>query len=343
VPAKLRLGIIGCGGICAAHLKGLAAMSDLEIVGMADPQKPHMDARVAELKAINPDASPQTFADGVEMIAATGPDVVYIMIPPYAHGPMERACIERKIPFFTEKPMALDMGFVREIAAEVEKAGLLTCVGYMNRYRKGVQKARELFKKDPAALAFGDWIGGSPNPKPTDTGGGSWWTVMSKSGGQAVEQCTHTFDLVRFICGEAVEVFAHAATGFNVGLYNYDVHDASLVNIKLKNGGIANLVSACMANAGGGGVTLNIFGHDTTAMFSGWEHNVKILQVGKEPEEIKGEGDIFVIEDTAFLNAVRKRDGSGIQCQYSDGLKSLELGLAANQSMATGKPVEIQG
>ncbi len=318
-------------------------MKDLEIVAMADPQKPHMDARIAELKAINPDAKPKTFTDGVQMINEVGPDVVYIMIPPFAHGPMEKACIEKKIPFFTEKPMALDMGFVRKLAAEVEDAGLLTCVGYMNRYRKGVQKARELFAKDPAALVMGGWIGGSPNPQPTDTGGGSWWGVMAKSGGQAVEQCTHTFDLVRYICGEAVEVFAHAATGFNVGLYNYDVHDASLVNIKLKTGGIVNLHSACMANAGGGNVILNIFGHDTTAMFTGWEHSVKIMQVGKDPVEIPGEGDVFVLEDTAFLNAVRTGDGSGIQCQYADGLKSLELGLAANESMATGKPVAIKG
>jgi predicted dehydrogenase len=268
-------------------------------------------------------------------------DAVYILLPPFAHGPAELACLARRKPFFVEKPVGLDWGRTREIAGEVERSGLLTGAGYMNRYRAGVQRARALLQADPAALVYGGWIGGSPNPQPGSTNIGSWWVQKDKSGGQIVEQCTHTFDLVRYLCGEATEVFAYAANGFNKNLYSYTIDDASTVSIRFASGAVANLMSACCANGGGGGVTLNVYAHDTTCLFTGWEHSVKIQQKGKEAEEIKGEDEIFAREDQIFLNAVRTADGSQIQSSYPDAAKTLELTLAANESIATGRPVPI--
>jgi myo-inositol 2-dehydrogenase/D-chiro-inositol 1-dehydrogenase len=100
-------------------------------------------------------------------------------------------------------------------------------------------------------------------------------------------------------------------------------------------------MSACCANGGGGGVTLSVYAHDTTCLFTGWEHTVKILRKGQEPEEIKGEDDIFAVEDRIFLDAVRAGDGSQIQSTYADAARTLELTLAANESIATGKPVTV--
>lgn len=341
MAATLRVGFIGSGGMASAHLKAIGPMQDAEIAAFCDVDASKSEARVAELKGIRPDAAPQTFTDPEAMLQSVAVDAVYVLLPPFAHGPAERACLAHKRPFFVEKPIGLEMGRTREIAAEVVKQGLLTCAGYMNRYRAGVQKARELLKADPAALVHGGWIGGSPNPQPGDKSIGSWWVQKDKSGGQIVEQCTHTFDVVRFLCGEAVEVFAHAANGFNTGLYNYTIDDASAVNIRFASGGVANLMSACCANGGGGGVWLNLYAHDTTFLFTGWEHSVQILRKGQEAEEIKGEPDIFAVEDRIFLDAVRSGDGSKVQSSYPDAAKTLELGLAANESIATGKPVAI--
>lgn len=337
----LRIGFVGSGGMASAHLKAIAPMPDVDIVAFCDPIPEKSAARLEELKALRPDASPQPFPDAETMLSTVDVDAVYILLPVFAHGPAEQACLKHRKPFFVEKPISLDLALSREIAREVEQQGLLTCAGYMNRYRAGVQKGRDILQRDPAVLIHGGWVGGSPNPKPGDTSIGSWWVQMDKSGGQIVEQCTHTFDLMRFLCGEAVEVFAYAARGFNRGIYNYTIDDASTVAIKLASGGVANLMSCCAANGGGGGVWLTAFAHDTTLLFTGWEHSVRILRKGQEPEEIKGEGDIFAQEDRVFLNAVRQNDGSRIMSSYSDATRTLELTLAANRSIATGRPVAI--
>ncbi len=46
-----------------------------------------------------------------------------------------------------------------------------------------------------------------------------------------------------------------------------------------------------------------------------------------------------VTEDRVFIDAVRSGDGSKIRSPYSDGIKSLKLAFAANESMETGRGI----
>jgi myo-inositol 2-dehydrogenase/D-chiro-inositol 1-dehydrogenase len=169
----------------------------------------------------------------------------------------------------------------------------------------------------------------------------------SKSGGQFVEQVTHTVDLVRYLLGDAEEVFATATRAFNKSKPdtppNYDIEDASLVNIKFKSGAIANVMASC-ATGVGGGVTLNVFAENHAALFTGWEHSVRLLEKqGDETREeaIPGEESIFSIEDRAFIDAVKSGDKSKVRTDYADGLKTAELAIGANRSMETGEPVRL--
>ncbi len=332
----LRLAFVGAGGMARAHLEPVLSVPGVEVVAFADPNEDRCEARARELRTLRPDSQPQRFADPVEMLNATHCDAAYIVVPPFAHGPAERACIERGIPFFVEKPVGLDMGLTRELAAEIEAKRLLTCAGYMNRYRESVQRARAMLKDDPAVLIHGGWVGGSPDPKPD-----SWWPQKRLSGGQVVEQSTHTFDLVRYLAGEAVEVFAHAARGFNRGLNPYTIEDASVVGIRLASGAVASMMACCAANGGGGGVWLNVYAHEATFLFTGWEHSAQVLQVGAKPETIPGEPGIFAVEDAIFLEAVRSGSNEAVLSSYADAARTLELTLAANRAMETGEVVRL--
>jgi predicted dehydrogenase len=327
------VGFVGSGGMAEAHRKPLEKLPEVEIVAFCDLNLALAEKLAAEYQA-------QAFDNAAAMFESVELDAVYMCLPPFGHGP-ELLAVEHGVPFFVEKPIHLDLGQAREIAAAVEEKGLLTCAGYMNRYRAGIQKVKDLLAGDPAILVLGGWIGGTPRPR-EGQGIWSWWVDKAKSGGQFHEQVTHTVDLVRFLGGEAVEVHAYAARGFNTGTPdNYTNDDAAVVNIHLASGGVANLWASCSTNGGGGGVTLNVYANNVTALFTGWEHSLRLFQTGKEPEEIKGEGDIFLVEDQAFINAVRTKDARGIRSSYTDALKTLEITLAANESMATGRPVAI--
>lgn len=328
----VRLGFVGAGGMAKAHSDALKNVPDVEIAALTDVSRPRAEAMAATLGATVYDTPAQ-------MAAEAGLDALYILLPPFAHGDAERAALAHNLPFFVEKPVGLDLGLVKELAAEVESQGLLTGAGYMNRYRKSIQTARERLQDDPAILAYGGWWGGSPKGA-SGEGIGSWWANRHKSGGQFHEQVTHTVDVVRFLFGDAEEVFAYGATGFNKNIPGYDIDDAATVAIRFRNGGIANLMSSVSSNAGGG-VQLHVHSLTANYDFSGWEHSLVIRRKGEEPEEIKGEDNIFGIEDTAFLHAVRTGDRSGVLSTYPDAAKTLAISVAANQSIATGKPVAL--
>jgi myo-inositol 2-dehydrogenase / D-chiro-inositol 1-dehydrogenase len=328
-----RIAFVGAGGIAESHLSGLSKHPDVQLAGFCDVNTARAEEVAARYQA-------RAFSDAAEMMDALSPDAIYFCLPPFAHG-AELEAVKRGIPFFVEKPVALDTGLAREIAAAVTERNLLTGVGYMNRYRRGVQRVRDLLREDPAILMLGGWIGGSPRG---GSGTGSWWVQKDRSGGQFLEQVTHTVDLARFLGGEVVEVHAYAATGFNKGVpENYSIEDASIVNLRFRSGAIANLWASASSNGGGGGVTLSVYAGRTTALFTGWEHTLRLMRAGEDTIEIRGESEIFNLEDQAFIAAVRSQDASRIQCSYPDGVKTLEISVAANRSMETGRPVAVDG
>jgi len=330
---QLNVGFVGCGGMTKSHLPGVCADPDATPAAFCDINIDLAKERVDEHGG-------QAFGDVKKMLDAVELDAVFFNLPPFAHGG-EFDAIERGIPFFVEKPINLHLDQAKEIAAGAQEKGVVTCAGYMNRYRESVNTVRDLLTHDPAVMLLGGWVGASPRPR-EGVGIWTWWVQKDKSGGQFLEQVTHTVDLARFLCGDAAEVHAFKAEGFNTGTPEaYSIEDASVVNIRFKSGAVANLWAGCCANAGGGGVSLNVFANNTTALFMGWDHSVTIHQTDKDVIEIKEEREIFPKEDAAFLKAVRENDQSAVKSSYPDAVKSLAISVAANESMEIGKPVPV--
>ena len=73
-----------------------------------------------------------------------------------------------------------------------------------------------------------------------------------------------------------------------------------------------------------------------------WEHNCKIFRVGEEePEEISGDEDVVYLEDVAFVEMLRTGDQNQVQCDYADAVKTLQITIAADQSVATKEKIHL--
>ncbi len=95
---RTRLGFIGAGGIAERHTKVLLEFPDVSIAAFADPSL----ERAQELAAL---AGAKAYADYRQMLDREQLDALYICVPPFAHGEIEQAAIERGLPFFVEKPL----------------------------------------------------------------------------------------------------------------------------------------------------------------------------------------------------------------------------------------------
>lgn len=329
VKRTVKIGFVGCGGIAQAHMNALSQIEGVQLVAFCD-------VVADKAKEAAEKFGGRAFLKVKPMLDKV--DALYFCLPPFAHGD-ELLAVEQGIPFLVEKPVGLDFGLIKEIASAVKEKNLLTCVAYMNRYRRGVNFVRELLQNDPPILLLGGWIGETPISR---EGIWRWWVQKDKSGGQFHEQVTHTVDLARYLAGEVVEVCAYSSKGLNrLAPENYTIEDAVAVTLRFASGAVANLWASCSANGGGGGICLQVYATETTALFTGWEHSVRILRRDEDTVEIRGEGDIFAIENKAFVEALRTGDRSLIRSDYEDGAKTAAVTLAANQSFETGKTVEV--
>ncbi|MGA1196917.1 MAG: hypothetical protein ACO36I_10505, partial [Candidatus Latescibacterota bacterium] len=84
---------------------------------------------------------------------------------------------------------------------------------------------------------------------------------------------------------------------------------------------------------GGGASGIDIIMRDMRA--SVWTDGVTVLPNGADdPGPIPENEDI----DEVFMDAIRTGDGSGILSDLEDGIRSLDVSLAANKSAETGQP-----
>ena len=211
----------------------------------------------------------KTFNRAQDMFKDQVLDTVYFILPPFAHG-CEFEAIDRNIPFFVEKPINLNLGQAKEISNEIEKNKLITSVGYMNRYRKGVKRAKELLKEDPALLITGrNRILESPTIFLENNE--LWQYSKEKCGGQLHEMATHSVDLARYLCGEVSEVhaFGYQDPRANVDLNNF--YEANVVNLKFKNGAVGSIWASYASKTGfGEKINLCLYSKRTTSIFEDW-------------------------------------------------------------------------
>ena len=111
---RLSVGVIGAGSVAARHVSSLQRLPGVEVVGVVDT-----DADRANSLVDAAGAPAQAFPSVPALLASGVLDAAYVCVPPFAHGPTELALLEARIPFFVEKPVALDLAVAEEIAAGV--------------------------------------------------------------------------------------------------------------------------------------------------------------------------------------------------------------------------------
>jgi len=314
----IKVGFVGAGGRAQSHMRALAKIEDAEIVAICDINEETAQRSTAEYGG-------KVYTDYHDMLDTEDLDAMYVVVPTFAHYDAEILAAQKGVHMLLEKPIVPDMEKGLEILEAVKKAGVLTTVGYQLRYAGWAKQGREFLKDKTVAMAMTHRWGGLP--------GTPWWRVMAQSGGQLVEQTTHQVDLLRYLVGDVEEVHAYYATQALTDVENLDIPDVYALSLKFENGAVGTLSSTCALREGGGGSGIDIICRDMRA--SVWANGVTVFPDGAaEVDEMPESEDI----DEVFMAAIRSGDGSAILSDFEDGLRSLNISLAANKSAVTGKP-----
>lgn len=127
---KLRIGIIGTGGIAQAHLKAYKQFKDVEIVGGADivPGK----AKEFFEKADLPNA--RAFESAEELIRNVEMDGVSVCTYNTTHAECTIAALEAGLHVLCEKPMSFTLAQAVEMVKASRKSGKILTIGFQPRY-----------------------------------------------------------------------------------------------------------------------------------------------------------------------------------------------------------------
>ena len=316
---RTRIGFIGAGGIAHRHFNVLDQFDDVEIVAVCDTDFARATDAAARFGA-------RAFDDAKAMLDAVPVDAVYICVPPFAHGAPERAVLRRGLPFFVEKPVALDLETARAIADDVAQAGVVTAVGYHWRYLDTVDEVRGMLERNPARLLSGYWLDSTPPPR--------WWWREDRSGGQMVEQTTHLLDLARYLVGDVTRAYGLAGRTDRAAFPGLDVPTVSSASLLFADGTIGNFTSTCLLDWNHR-VGLHLFGEGFAIELT--DHD-SMIDTGNGRPVRQAKGDPVEREDRDFIDAVQGKENR-IRCPYADAVATHALALAVGESARSGQPV----
>ena len=311
----VRVAVYGTGRFAqATHLPNLSRIDGVEIAALCDINEDALREAAAQFGVS------RTYTDAHEMLEAENSDALWSIVPAFARTNVEIAAAERGIQLFSEKPQALDMALAKRIDAAVQKGGVISTVGFRERYRPIFQEARRLLRDKRVVHVRFQQV--TQNNKVDRFGQDDWTYQVEKGGVRFFDWGVHATDYTRFMTGQDVlraQAFLYHPDGYHTPL-------SSSFHYQLSGGATATLTFIECDPTGPGeepyfkiyfdGGRLSVFGYER-------------IEVNDEVVYEADPFDPWLAQDQAFVEAVRSNDQGLLQSDYHDGLRSLAPILAS--------------
>lgn len=225
MKAPIRIGAIGCGPMFSGyHAPAISRIPDLELTALCDIDEARLQQAAARFRVAH------TFACFEEMLDSGKVDAVSIIGPPSLHVVGARACLERQIPFLTEKPLAITVGEASQLAELATRLGDCGQVGYMMRFSPAQRLAWRISRSSefgPILFVATNHLS-KANMRPV-------WNKTDMVEGFVHLHGVHAIDLWRFFGGDPVEVSASVA-GLTMSEDGRSGHGSVLACVRTANG-----------------------------------------------------------------------------------------------------------
>lgn len=340
---KLRAAVIGCGQIAKhLHVPDYARCPQAEIVALCD-----IVSKKAQALASRWAPKAKVYTDYRRMLREIKPDAVTVCLPNYLHAPVTIAALKAGAHVNVEKPMACSLAEARKMIDTARKCKRLLNVNQSQRMFPTHVKAKEVIDSGilgkilHVTAMFGH--SGPENWSPT----GKWFFRRKEARfGAMADLGVHKADLVRYLTGK--EVAEVSAFFERLEKKNTDIEDNFASCLKFTDGTVGTLCASWTVK--------------------GMEANYLILhcangslRIGELPDRplvanlVKPECEIvfqvpFPVtnDDESWgldVSGAFVRSILGLQPQYctgTEGMKSLEVILAAEKAALTRRTVTIK-
>jgi predicted dehydrogenase len=265
--SKVRVAIIGTGGMAGLQFKGFSQIPECEVVAACDVDAAKAGA-FAEKHGI-----PRHFGDLDMLFRECAVDAVTNVTPDRFHAPVSIHALHAGKHVLCEKPLAMNYKEAMDMVETAESRGLINMVNLTYRNSAALQKARELVSAgdlgeivhvDMAYLqswlvstAWGDW---RTNP--------TWlWRLSKAHGSTGVlgDLGIHAVDFASFPVGRITQVNARLKAfrefkGDTHADYTLDANDTALIHVEFENGALGTIHTTRWATGYLNTIQLRVFG-----------------------------------------------------------------------------------
>lgn len=252
---KLRVGVVGCGGIAnQKHLPAMKANGNFEIAAFCDL----IEERAQKAKREYGTEDARVFTDYRELLKENL-EAVYVLTPNSAHAPISIAAMEAGMHVMCEKPMAKTYAEAKEMVETARRTGKILTIGYQNRYRPDSRYLKRACENgDLGEIYYAKAHALRRRAVPT---WGVFLDAEKQGGGPLIDIGTHALDLTlwmmdnyepEMVVGSVYRKLAdQTETGNIFGDWDpeiFTVEDSAFGYIKMKNGATIVLESSWALN-----------------------------------------------------------------------------------------------
>lgn len=206
---KLKIGVIGLGGIANYHIWGIRESPDAEVWAICDVNEKSLAERGEALHI----PEERRYLRHEDLFRNGELDAVMIGTPNFNHYQVAYDAIKYGMPFALEKPIALNTKEALILREELAKAPIPHMVCFSYRYKSAARYARQLIREGRLGRIhhiYSQYLQGWAIDEQTPL---VWRFSKELSGSGALGDLgSHILDLHRFLAGETESVVAHADT-----------------------------------------------------------------------------------------------------------------------------------
>ncbi len=323
---KLKIGVIGLGGIANVHISGILASEDALVWSICDCSEEALANRGEELGI--PES--RRFLNVEDLLMDPELDAVTIGTPNHNHFTIAYEAIKRRKPFALEKPVSLDTreaAILRDVLAS-DPLPHMVCFSY--RYKAAVRYAKWLIgegKLGNIKHIYSQYLQGWGLNENIPL---VWRFRKELSGSGALGDLgSHILDLQRFLVGDVERVIADADTIIKErdlisgeGKGEVDVDDFCHVLARLE-GGISGTMSISRFAYGRGNYQqLEVYGSRGALVYNLEEEDTLYVNLSEEGDQgfrrVEIPDSYRADQMQSFINLIQGK-GDGCDADMEDG------------------------
>ncbi|MFW5768538.1 MAG: Gfo/Idh/MocA family oxidoreductase [Spirochaetota bacterium] len=338
ISGKIGVAVIGSGRAGMIHARNFArGIRGAQLVAMVDPVE---DAAKSAVKELELDTYYLSYADALK---DENIDAVVVVTPTVYHRDIVVAAAEAGKHILCEKPMAMNVPECEEMNRAVEKAGVKLQIGFMRRFDRNFNQAKELIEGGEIGdvVMVKSLTHGPSKPQP-------WMFDIGKSNGPLAEVNSHDIDTLRWFLGsEFKEVYAVAGNFRNPEIRDEfpDFYDNVIMNASFENG-TQGLIDGAVYVRYGYDARVEVLG-TTGVLFVGQLEDSSAVYCRSSNQMIKPVTkswrnlfiDAYEQEDRDFIEAIL--DDKPTRVTGTDGMMAVKVVNAGNRSIIEKRPVSL--